>query len=105
MKWPRTFLYAHCVVAVLCVASVVYEMSRYDEMWKFRLAVEWLLEHPGGWPAYYLLQFSCLALPIGVLGTVPNRIPAWRFWAMAFVELALGLIQFTALDLAFPIRY
>ena len=104
MRWPRTILYAHCVVAVMCVASVAYGISRYDAMWKLRLDVERLLSHPGGWPAYYLLHLSCLAFPVAVLATIPRRIAVWRFLALAFVELTLGLVQYAALQMVFPIR-
>src|SRR5262245_57459354 len=104
MRWPRSFLYAHCVVAVLCVALVAYGMSRHDAAWEFRLDVERLLADPGGWPMFYLLQLSCLAFPIAVLGTVPRRIAAWRFLALAVVDSTLSLVQYAALQTAFPIR-
>src|SRR5438309_7566721 len=75
MTWARTLFYAHCAVTVACVASVAYGFSRYDMAWQFRLYVERLLSYPGGWPAYYLLKLSCLAL--GVVCTVPGRSSAW----------------------------
>ena len=100
----RTFLYTHCATALACVGSVAYGVSRYGQAWEFRLQVERLLSHPGKWPAYYLLLLSCLAFPVGVIWTIPARTPARRWAPIVAAACVLGLLQYVALDLAYPIR-
>src|SRR5262249_16182251 len=86
MTWARTLCYAHCAVTIACVGSVAYGFSRYDMAWQFRLYVEWLLSHPGGWSAYHVLKLSCLAFPLGVMYMAPARFPAWRRIAIIVAE-------------------
>jgi hypothetical protein len=72
--------------------------------WQRRLYIERLLSRPGGWPTYHVLEVSCLAFPLGVICTMSRRFPARRRIAIVVAGLVLGLIQYLALDLAYPIR-
>ena len=98
-------LCAHCVVASACVALAAWLLNRQAEFGsRYRGQLEVFFARPVVSGAYLLCLLSSFAFPVAVAYRLVGRVSAWRWGPAVLADALLGLVQYVALVLLYPIR-
>jgi cytochrome c biogenesis protein CcdA len=98
MRAARILLYAHCVVAIACVALAIFvREQRYQWGWRFDRQMEVIWACPGVPFAFLLCLLSCFGFPAALAYSTGGRISAWQRWLIVIADTLLGLVQLLAI--------
>jgi hypothetical protein len=105
MSGARALLFAHCLVAIACIATVIFALGRSAEFGRqFDRRLEGLFANPLVLGMYVALVLSSLVFPACIAYRTVGRMPAWRWWPVVTADIILGLAQLLALLFMYPVR-
>jgi hypothetical protein len=105
MMRARVLLYGHCLVGFACIGLAAFALERQAEFGgRFHRRLEVFFAHPVVAGAYLACALSCFAFPAGVAFAAVGRTSAWRWAPAVAVSVVLGLMQYFALVMVYPIR-
>ena len=106
MSRARTLLYTHCLVALACIGSAAFLLERSAEFgWRFDRRLEKIFADPVVSWACVALGLSSFAFPALVAYSTVGRMSAWRWCPIVAADFVLGVVQFIALQMVYPVRY
>src|SRR5262245_31476045 len=97
MSGARVLLCTHCLVATASIASVAYALGRNLQLEGFfsDSVVLWI---------YVLVILSSFAFTACIAYLTAGRMPVWRWCPIVLADIVLGLVQFLALLVVYPVR-